>query len=205
MILGFTWLLEHNLEIDWQMKEVQMSRCLLQCSTCRAEATVKRQAERVATAQIHACRAGSFPVLIEEIIDEDSYPPEGVSEPDRGVADDDAYFDNGFNNEIEDSDHIFVAHIHGKDGEHFIRAGSTVLQRLAEAFTRPHLFAMTSHPHYMNSKTYSVRAPSTISPNVENGTMPSNSSTNLHPGSERSIQYLPKNRGNWTCFLKKPW
>src|SRR3981189_2819281 len=75
MILGFTWLREHNPEIDWQTKEARMSRCPPQCSTCRAEAKVKRQAERAATAQIHACRAGSFPVLIEEIIDEDSYPP----------------------------------------------------------------------------------------------------------------------------------
>src|SRR3979490_1535131 len=60
MILGFTWLRKHNPEIDWQMKEVQMSRCPLQCSTCRAEAKVKHQAERAATAQIHACSAGSL-------------------------------------------------------------------------------------------------------------------------------------------------
>ena len=108
MILGFTWLREHNPEIDWQTKEVRMSRCPPQCSTCRAEAKVKRQAERVATAQIHACRAGSFPVLIEEIIDEDSYPPEGGSEPDRGVAPGDNHFDDGFDDKIEDSDCIFM-------------------------------------------------------------------------------------------------
>jgi hypothetical protein len=120
MILGFTWLHEHNPEIDWQMKEVWMSRCPPQCSTCRAEAKVKRQAERVATAQIHACHAGSFPVLIEEIVNEDSYSPEGVSEPERGVADHDAHFDDGFDDEIEDSDRIFVAHIHGEDAEHFV-------------------------------------------------------------------------------------
>src|SRR3981189_2828398 len=107
MILGFTWLREPNPEIDWQTKEVRMSRCPPQCSTCRAEAKVKRQAERAATAQIHACRAGSFPVLIEEIVDED-----------------------------EGSDRIFVAHIHGEDAEHFVGAASTVSQRLAEAFTR---------------------------------------------------------------------
>src|SRR3981189_456319 len=82
IILGFTWLCKHNPEIDWQTKEVRMSRCPLQCSTCRAEAKVKRQAKRLATAQIHTCCAGSFPVLIKEIIDEDSYPPEGVSKPD---------------------------------------------------------------------------------------------------------------------------
>jgi hypothetical protein len=113
-----------------------MSRCPLQCSTCRAEEKVKRQAEHIATVQIHACRAGSFPILIEEIVNKDSYPPEGVSEPDRGVADDDAYFDDSFDNEIEDSDHIFVAHIHGEDAKHFVRAASTVSQCLAEAFTK---------------------------------------------------------------------
>jgi hypothetical protein len=43
-----------------------------------------------------------------------------VSEPDRGVEDDDAYFDNGFDDKIEDSNRIFVAHIHGEDGKHFV-------------------------------------------------------------------------------------
>src|SRR3981189_1842303 len=132
MILGFTWLREHNPEIDWQTKEVRMSRCPPQCSTCRAEAKVKCQAGRAATAQIHACRAGSFPVLIEEIVDEDDYPSMGLGEPEGGVED----FDDGFDEEIEDSDRIFVAHIHGEDAEHFVRAASTVSQRLAEAFTR---------------------------------------------------------------------
>src|SRR3979490_3572498 len=116
MILGFTWLHEHNPEIDWQTKEVRMSRCPPQCSTCRAKAKVKRLAERAATAQIHACRAGSFLVLIEEIVDEDDYPSMGLGEPEGGGED----FDDGFDDEIEDSDRIFVAHIHGEDAEHFI-------------------------------------------------------------------------------------
>jgi hypothetical protein len=132
MILGFTWLRQHNPEIDWQTKEVGMSRCPSQCLTCRAEAKVKRQAERAATAQIHACRTGSFPVLIEEIVDKDDYPSMGLGEPEGEVAD----FDDGFDDEIKDSDHIFVTHIHGEDAEHFVRAASTVSQRLAEAFTR---------------------------------------------------------------------
>jgi hypothetical protein len=120
MILSFTWLHEHNPEIDWKTKEVQMSRCPPQCLTCRTKAKVKRQVERAATAQIHACCAGSFPVLIKEIINKDSYPPEGVSEPDRGVGDDNAHFDDSFDDEIEDSDCIFVAHIQGEDAKHFV-------------------------------------------------------------------------------------
>jgi len=27
MILGYTWLKEHNMEVDWQTREVQINRC----------------------------------------------------------------------------------------------------------------------------------------------------------------------------------
>jgi hypothetical protein len=89
MILGFTGLHEHNPKINCQTKEVRMSRCPPQCSTCRAGAKVKCQT----TAQIYACRAGDFPVLIEEITNEDDYPPKGLGEPKRGVGDFDDEFD----------------------------------------------------------------------------------------------------------------
>jgi hypothetical protein len=34
IILGYNWLHNHNPEINWQTKEVEMSRCPLLCSTC---------------------------------------------------------------------------------------------------------------------------------------------------------------------------
>jgi hypothetical protein len=37
LILGYNWLRNHNPEINWQMKGVKMSRCPVQCSTCRVE------------------------------------------------------------------------------------------------------------------------------------------------------------------------
>jgi hypothetical protein len=37
LILGYNWLCNHNPEINWQTKDVKMSRCRLQCSTCRVE------------------------------------------------------------------------------------------------------------------------------------------------------------------------
>jgi hypothetical protein len=43
MILGYSWLCNHNLEINWQTKDAKMSRCPQQCSTCRVED--KRQAK----------------------------------------------------------------------------------------------------------------------------------------------------------------
>jgi predicted aspartyl protease len=45
LILGYNWLRNHNPEINWQTKDVKMSRCPLQCSTCRVEdkCNAKRQ------------------------------------------------------------------------------------------------------------------------------------------------------------------
>jgi hypothetical protein len=37
LILGYNWLCNHNPEINWQTKDVKMSRCPVQCSTCRVE------------------------------------------------------------------------------------------------------------------------------------------------------------------------
>jgi hypothetical protein len=38
----YNWLCNHNPEINWQTKDIKMSRCPVQCSTCRVE--VKRSA-----------------------------------------------------------------------------------------------------------------------------------------------------------------
>src|SRR3979490_1594555 len=78
-------------------------------------------------------------------------------------------------------------------------------RRPSQETQRPHHFAMPSHPHYTNSKMYLARAPLITSPNIKNGTTPSNSSVNLCLGFERSIQCLPKNRENRTHSWKKPW
>jgi hypothetical protein len=37
VILGLTWLHEHNPEVDWQTNEVKMSQCLKYCWTCQNE------------------------------------------------------------------------------------------------------------------------------------------------------------------------
>jgi hypothetical protein len=37
LILGYNWLRNHNPEINWQTKDVKMSQCPVQCSTCRVE------------------------------------------------------------------------------------------------------------------------------------------------------------------------
>jgi hypothetical protein len=37
LILGYNWLQNHNPEINWQTRDIKMSCCPLQCSTCRVE------------------------------------------------------------------------------------------------------------------------------------------------------------------------
>jgi len=36
MILGYTWLKDHNPEVDWRTREVQMNRCPPRCEGCCA-------------------------------------------------------------------------------------------------------------------------------------------------------------------------
>ena len=38
LILGYSWLRKHNPEINWETREVKMSRCPSVCTTCRDEA-----------------------------------------------------------------------------------------------------------------------------------------------------------------------
>ena len=43
IILGFTWLQEHNPEINWWTQEVAMSRCPARCHMCQSDARKERQ------------------------------------------------------------------------------------------------------------------------------------------------------------------
>jgi hypothetical protein len=72
LILGYNWLHNHNPEINWQTKDVKMSRCPLQCSTCRVEDKRDRMIRKLMTSQINACQSGAFLMVVEE--DEDESP-----------------------------------------------------------------------------------------------------------------------------------
>jgi hypothetical protein len=72
LIMGYNWLCNHNPEINWQTKDVKMSRCPIQCSTCRAEDKRNAKIRKSTTSQINACRLGAFPRMAEE--DEDESP-----------------------------------------------------------------------------------------------------------------------------------
>ncbi len=73
LILGHSWLKEHNPKIDWMTGKVHMTRCPKQCRGCKEEQK-----------QINACRTGETPQLpegteedTEEEEDTDGAPEEG--------------------------------------------------------------------------------------------------------------------------------
>ena len=44
IILRFTWLVEHNPEINWQTCKIALSCCLYKCHTCRTEVLEEQKA-----------------------------------------------------------------------------------------------------------------------------------------------------------------
>jgi hypothetical protein len=138
MILGYNWLCNHNPEINWQTKDVKMSRCPTQCSTCRVETKREAIAHKVTISRINACRAGAFPSMIEELDDQDEATHVNANETKEEVQgecpafDDDLEFDAD-HIEIEEGDRVFMAMVHPVDPQHFVRASSTVSGSLAEA------------------------------------------------------------------------
>jgi hypothetical protein len=55
LTLGYNWLCNYNLEINWETKDVKMSHCPMQCSTCRVEDKRNRMIWKSMTSQINAC------------------------------------------------------------------------------------------------------------------------------------------------------
>jgi hypothetical protein len=139
LILGYNWLQNHNPEINWQTKDVKMSRCPLQCSTCRVEDKRDVKRRKSTTSQINACRSGAFPTLAEE--DKDESPHMDMDETDEEAQDTGPAFDDDLDSEVDDftieeDDRVFMAMVHPVDPHHFVRASSTVSGRLAEAFAK---------------------------------------------------------------------
>ena len=143
-ILGYTWLKDHNPEVDWITKEVKMSRCPSRCSTCRTEIKQERHQRQTEARHLRSCRTGSMPT-VEEIFED---PPESWNSSDDYCEDDlgrnaeqasdktsdrsDGMSDGS--DEIEPGDRIFMTTVH--DPAEFIRASSTTSQRLSEAFAK---------------------------------------------------------------------
>ena len=73
MILGYTWLKDHNPEVNWQTGEVCMNQCPSQCEECHViqkEQVLRRKVEARA---INICRSGPPPEYVEDL-EEDETP-----------------------------------------------------------------------------------------------------------------------------------
>jgi len=55
MILGYTWLKNHNPEIDWQTREVQMNRCPPRCKGCCVIQKEQASQKKLETRAINIC------------------------------------------------------------------------------------------------------------------------------------------------------
>jgi hypothetical protein len=194
LILGYNWLQNHNPEINWQTKDIKMSRCPLQCSTCRVEDKRNAKRQKSMTSQINACWLGVSPMLAEE--DEDESPHMDTDGTDEEVQDTGPAFDDDLDSEVDDftieeDDCVFMAMVHLVNLHHFVRASSMVSGHLAEAFaknSKPKGFediVPTSLHSYAD--VFSETAFDSLQ-STTNGTMPSSWSTSPHPDCARSVR-----------------
>jgi hypothetical protein len=138
LILGYNWLRNHNPEINWQTKDVKMSQCPLQCSTCRVEDKRDAKRRKSSTSQITACRSGAFPTMTEE--DEDESPHMDMDQTDEEAQDASPAFDDDLDSDVVnvaiEDDCVFMTMVHPVDPHHFVCASSMVSGCLVEASAR---------------------------------------------------------------------
>jgi len=58
MILGYTWLKDHNLEVNWQTREVQMNQCPPRCEGCRVIQKEQASRKQMETRALNIYRSG---------------------------------------------------------------------------------------------------------------------------------------------------
>jgi hypothetical protein len=118
LILEYNWLQNHNPEINWQAKDVKMSCCPIQYSTCRVEDKRKAKMRKSTTSQINACWSGAFPMMVEE--DGDESPHVNMDKTDKKAQDVCPAFDNNLDSEVDDfaieeDDCVFMTMVHPVD------------------------------------------------------------------------------------------
>ncbi|GLB41122.1 hypothetical protein LshimejAT787_0903370 [Lyophyllum shimeji] len=125
----YTWLKEHNPEIDWAAGAVSMSRCPARCQTCQEEVKVERKARNKTRAAIRACRSSGVPAPEPELDDipelypdpdcEDDPPPEVNPETDPVPDSRDA-------DTMEEGDRLLATALFGYPAAEEIRASQTM-------------------------------------------------------------------------------
>jgi len=113
MILGYTWLKDHNLEVDWQTREVQINRCPPRCEGCRVIRKEQASWKKVEVKAVNVCQSGP-PLEYAEDLEEDETPLR-ICEI-----------------EYEQEDRLFMMRILSEPATEDLRATSTISQKLAE-------------------------------------------------------------------------
>jgi len=67
MILGYTWLKDHNPEVNWQTREVQMNRCPPRCEECCMIRKEQASRKRMETRALNVCWSGPSPEYAEDL------------------------------------------------------------------------------------------------------------------------------------------
>ena len=122
LILGHTWLKDHNPEVDWRTGKVKMSRCSPRCCNgCRDEVREERKTAKKEATNVNTCRTGPFPTTVKDADDDE--PSSGSEMPISDLP-----FD------LEEGDRVWAAGLILE--AQYIQATSTISQRLAESFAK---------------------------------------------------------------------
>jgi len=113
MILGYTWLKDHNPEVDWQTGEVQMNRCPPRCEGCRAIRKKRVSRRKVEARAVNICRSGPSPEYAEDSEEDKKSLQTGEVE-------------------YEQEDRLFVTRLLPESVAADLCATSTISQKLAE-------------------------------------------------------------------------
>src|SRR5882724_11579445 len=122
IILGHTWLMEHNPEVDWCMGEISMTRCPM---SCRLKATEEMDRPNRITADMTRKQQKTHLhqwVHVEEVPESESTHMEAEPSPGFARLDPD---------ELDEDNRLLIQFVGTRSEE--IRATQTISQKLAEA------------------------------------------------------------------------
>jgi len=84
MILGYTWLKDHNLEVNWQTGKVQMNRCPSRCAGCYIIRKEQALRKRMETRALNVCWSGPLPEHVEDSEEDETPVWTGEAEYEQG-------------------------------------------------------------------------------------------------------------------------
>jgi len=113
MILGYTWLKDHNPEVNWQTGEVQMNRCSSQCERCHAIRKEQTLRKKMEVRAVNVCRSGPIPEYAKDSKEDET--PLQIGE-----------------DEYEQGDRLFMTRILSEPTAEDLCATSTISQKLVE-------------------------------------------------------------------------